>query len=481
MNHRSREAFVNNLSDTCLDLIVSSNVESTPTSGGADEIIRWMDQLQHSIECRVELIPLKRLKKWYFDDGLNLRHESGRFFSIEGINVRTNQGIVSQWHQPIINQPEIGFLGFICKKIDGILHFLVQAKIEPGNVNVVQLSPTLQATKSNYTQTHKGSKPLFLEYFVGHNKYKIIVDQLQSEQGARFLRKRNRNIIIEVSSDTIINLLENYKWLTLGLIKKLLRSGNLINMDTRTVISSLALSANASFTGDICKCYNNKVNNDLLLSMICGVPTVNSMNEIISWFTNLKMHTDLTVDRIDVRKCSGWNVEEYSIFNDNRKYFEVVGADICIVNREVAHWSQPLVRHYESGIVGLIIKKIHGIYHLLIQAKMEPGNFDVLEMAPTVQCITGSYTKPEYDVPYLDYFIGKKKTNIVYDSLQSEEGGRFYHEQNRYVVVEVDEKDEIEMDERYIWMTLYQAKELIKFNNYLNIELRSLLASISPI
>ena len=42
--------------------------------------------------------------------------------------------------QPIINQPEIGFLGFITKEFNGILHFLVQAKVEPGNVNNVQIS-----------------------------------------------------------------------------------------------------------------------------------------------------------------------------------------------------------------------------------------------------------------------------------------------------------------------------------------------------
>ena len=33
-----------------------------------------------------------------------------------------------RWKQPIINQPEIG-LGFITKEFNGILHFLVQAKV----------------------------------------------------------------------------------------------------------------------------------------------------------------------------------------------------------------------------------------------------------------------------------------------------------------------------------------------------------------
>ena len=74
----------------------------------------------------------------------------------------------------------------------------MQAKIEPGNVNNVQLSPTLQATKSNYTRAHQGKSPAYLEYFVNATPYQILLDQLQSEQGARFLRKRNRNIILVI-------------------------------------------------------------------------------------------------------------------------------------------------------------------------------------------------------------------------------------------------------------------------------------------
>jgi oxidase EvaA len=102
-------------------------------------------------------------------------------------------------------------------------------------------------------------------------------------------------------------------------------------------------------------------------------------------------------------------------------------------------------------------------------------------MAPTVQCITGSYTKPEYEIPYLEYFIQKGKGKIMHDSLQSEEGGRFFHEQNRYVVIEVEDEFSNDVKERYIWMTLGQVKDFIKFNNYFNIEARSLIACISPI
>ena len=103
---------------------------------------------------------------WHIDDDGCLRHDTGRFFSVQGIHVETDFGHVSGWDQPIIVQPEIGYLGILAKEFDGVLYFLMQAKIEPGNVNCVQISPTLQATKSNYTRVHNGKKPAYLDYFV---------------------------------------------------------------------------------------------------------------------------------------------------------------------------------------------------------------------------------------------------------------------------------------------------------------------------
>ena len=76
----------------------------------------------------------------------------------------------------------------------------------------IQLSPTIQATKSNFTQKHGGKKPKYLDYFINAADYEIIVDQIQSEQSSRFYKKRNRNIIIKVDEDlSLIHIsLPNY-------------------------------------------------------------------------------------------------------------------------------------------------------------------------------------------------------------------------------------------------------------------------------
>lgn len=61
--------------------------------------------------------------------------------------------------------------------------------------------------------------------------------------GSSFLHKRNRNIIVEVGEDEELEVKEGYIWASLGQIKELLRYPNVVNMDSRTVISCINLAA----------------------------------------------------------------------------------------------------------------------------------------------------------------------------------------------------------------------------------------------
>jgi len=443
--------------------------------------IEWIELKKNNVKHTITPIPFSEMENWVFNTATgNLEHSSGQFFSIEGISVKTNWGGVKEWSQPIINQPEIGFLGIITKEFNGVLHFLMQAKIEPGNINKVQLSPSLQATKSNYTQVHKGNAPLYLEYFLEKREdVTILLDQLQSEQGARFFKKRNRNIIIEVTSD--IKVEEDFCWLTLGQIKQLLTYDNVINMDTRTVISGIPFG-NLETLKAVNISAKTPYEKDVLLSDLNTKNALHNFERIISWITNHKSFAELDVKKIPLNSISDWTKDDLSVYHKEHKYFSVIAVRAEIGNREVNSWTQPLVKSAQEGIIAFIIKKINGVYHFLVQAKLESGNFDIIELAPTVQCLTGNYRKGEneYEVPYLDYILNPKKNNAIihHSSFQSEEGGRFFEEQNKNMIIEVGDDFDVNVDEKYIWMTLNQMKTFIKFNNYLNIQSRSLLSVI---
>lgn len=450
-----------------------------------EEVLQWVKKRNEEVNVNIKRISFDEMDNWSLDKQKGaVVHSSNKFFSIQGLEVHTNYGQLKTWDQPIINQPEIGYLGFVTKIFNGILYFLVQTKIEPGNVNYVQLSPTIQATKSNYTQVHGGKTPNYLEHFVNSTNEEILLDQLQSEQGARFLKKRNRNIIIKVDKD--IEPLKDFKWLTLGQIKLLMKKDNIINMDTRTVISGISFGnyskSNLNFY-NVINADSDNIENKMLTSALVNDESLFSFNEIIYWLTAQKVKYELSINNKSLMDLKDWNISESAITHKDNRFFKVIGVNVEIGNREVTSWHQPLVEPCDEGICAFIIKEIEGIIHFLVQAKLEAGNFDIVEIAPTVQCssVYSENEKAQDSIPFLKDVLNSDKEQVIFDTLQSEEGGRFYREQNRNIIVKMNDNFSLEVPKNFTWLTLNQLKKFILFNNYVNIQARSLVAALSYI
>lgn len=439
------------------------------------DIMSWFWSRQQAHQFVIEQIPFAEMESWGFEsDTGNLVHESGKFFSIEGIHVRTNFGSRAEWRQPVINQPEVGILGIITKKLNGVLHFLMQVKMEPGNINMVQLSPTLQATRSNFTCVHKGRKPPYLDYFLDRKKHRVLIDSLQSEQGGRFLKKRNRNIIIEVDEE--VPVLPDYGWLTLGQIQQLMAMDNIVNMDSRTVIGCIPFGGSRVDERVVLDPFRRMV----LSSALSEEGSLHSMDDLISWFTEQRVRYELDVKSIPLNAVEEWEKTDNEIRHRENDYFSVIACRVEAGSREVVAWTQPLIKTPESGLAALIARPVNGVLHFLIQAKVEPGNFDVAEMAPSVQCTTGNYRRvsPEKRPPFLNEILSANPEQIRFDVHLSEEGGRFYREANRNLVIEVGEDFPVELPNNYVWMTLRQIKGFIKYNNFLNVECRCLVSCL---
>ena len=129
-----------------------------------DELLTWIEARNQNLTVNIVPNRLSESSFWLYDEQTGrIRNRNHSFFEISGMKC-------GEVEQPIILQNEIGYLGILAKEINGVLHFLMQAKIEPGNINKIQISPTIQATKSNFTQKHGGSKPAYLDYFVEADK-----------------------------------------------------------------------------------------------------------------------------------------------------------------------------------------------------------------------------------------------------------------------------------------------------------------------
>ncbi|MQT04410.1 NDP-hexose 2,3-dehydratase family protein [Streptomyces jumonjinensis] len=393
----------------------------------------------------------------------NVEHHSGRFFTVEGLHVTTNHGHTREWWQPILVQRDIAVLGIIAKEFDGVLHFRLQAKMEPGNIGMVQLSPTVQATSSNYTRVHRGRPARYVEYFIEPGRGRVLVDVLQSEQGAWFHLKRSRNIVIEVTDDVPVH--EDFRWLTLGQIRRLLRQPNIINMDARTVLGCLPVAAPADdpdghgvFDGG---------------SEPGGTHT---MTEILSWFTGRKSAYELNARLVPMNSLVGWRQDAGRILPEDGGDFSIVGVRVHARTREVHQWKQPLLAPHGLALAGLVTRRIGGRQHALIRAEVLPGYRDTVELGPTARFMMNDYADTPADrrPEFLDYLLSARE-NVRYDVVQSEEGGRFLHAETRYLIVEADDSFPLQAPPDFSWIAVEQLMALQRHSYYLGIEARTLL------
>lgn len=461
------------------ELFFSALIDNNEFNSTKD-IQNWLQGLNYQQYFDVEEIPFSGLSQWHWDAQTgNLKHNSGKFFSIRGCQVYDGLSGELLWDQPIIDQPEIGVLGILCKLIDGILYLLMQAKAEPGNINTYQISPTVQATRSNYLQVHGGKKTLYLEYFNGQEKVMVLCDQYQSEQGARFLGKRNRNILVLTEDASEIGLSENHRWLTLGQLKSLMEFDNTVNMDTRSVISQIdyylphGAFDPAELVALLLDHRDIVTRSEFWLKAILqpGKRSEHTLGEIRNRLTWNRYFTHVDKRLVALRELSQWQISDKEIAHKEGKYFKVLAVKIQADNREVDSWDQPIIKQRHEGRIGLLGTEINGQLHFLAQLKLEPGLYDLIEFAPTVQYIEENHPI-DAQPPFVNLFESDKS---VYSAKQSEEGGRFYRECSINMIGHI-EKERVADKPGYIWLTLMQLKEMVQFQQLLNVELRSLLA-----
>ena len=431
-----------------------------PTS----DILSWIEERNRTLEVEIRKIPLSQCAGWFYDPKSGtIRNAGGTFFSIAGLRRTDPSGTTEQ---PILLQAEIGYLGILCKPIGGVLHFLMQAKIEPGNVNCIQLSPTIQATKSNFTQQHGGKKPAYLEWFLEAKPENILVDQIQSEQSSRFLKKRNRNIIVMLSEGDEVEVLPSHKWMTLGQIKALMRVPNIVNMDTRTVLSCIpyALLKKPPFCGD-----------SPLLKSVFSDPNRSEIVSVYRFINDLKMFDESRREVADLMSLSSWKMDDNGFSCTEPYPFRVVFCDIAIEGREVRHWCQPLFEAMGKATFALVYSDDGGKREFLVKVTPEIGCFDVAELGPSFQREAVWHGREDAVSQFVQNRI-QTGDGVVFDNLLSEEGGRFYHEENRNLLIAVHKEDLPALPAGYFWCDYATLNALNTVNNVLNIQLRNLLS-----
>ena len=396
------------------------------------KFLNWFNSQRKKHKINIKIKGLNKLKKWRFNNEV-IFHETKKFFKIIAIDVKSNFG-GKNWDQPIIVQNEQGILGIIKNKVNN--KYLLQAKVEPGNKNKLQLSPTVQATKSNYNRVHGGKKIPFLRIFLKNKKNFIS----QSEQGYRYLYKFNNNIIVETNNK--IKIYKNFYWFSKEEILKLIKKRCVLNMDTISVFSS----------------FISKSNNDNPL---------NSNFKIKNWLKNKDRTHKLKVKIKPLSQLKDWQVQKNKIVHKNNKHFSVIGLSIKTNEREIKEWDQPVIQGKRLAFVGYIIKKFNNTNHYLCRYNKKPGlKFSTLSSTINTSDIN-NYKKNnllsifQKNILKNIFFKRNKRIKKVFDNILSDEGGRFYNCDIKYKAIELENNFNFKIPKNYIWISQNQMIDLI--------------------
>jgi oxidase EvaA len=456
---------------------ISRSSDSVAQLHSDDAVDAWVARHLASPRLTSHPIALTDMQKWHIDAASgNISHDSGRFFTITGVKARhrTVTGEL-EWDQPIIDQPEVGILGILAKTFNGVLHFCLQAKEEPGNRNSVQLSPTVQATYSNYTRAHGGKQPPFVQFFLSPPREQVIFAKLQTEDGGRFLYKSNRNMIVRVADDQLPDLPEGFIWLTLRQISGLMRRNDLIHACTRSILAPLFLFSSrlhppADTGRDIIRRHPR------LFSEAADL-----LAETIQWLDDQRAMQHILVQRCGLNSLQEWalNGEGFYAHREDR-YFKIMGLTVAADGREVGSWSQPILSNPQQGVIGLLMTEQAGKRFFLMQAKAEVGNRNTVQLGPTVQFTPGNYTdNTRLQKPFLyDEFTGTGHFPVLAESLQSEEGARFYLESHRHRVLLLPSGTCLKAPEGFRWLAEAEIAFFLNLGETVNSCARSILACL---
>jgi oxidase EvaA len=159
-----------------------------------------------------------------------------------------------------------------------------------------------------------------------------------------------------------------------------------------------------------------------------------------TWLKNEHIQSNLQVKRIPFRDSQEWhwNSAGFLAHHTNR-FFNVVGVRFYSILKG-GYRTQPIIDQSEIGLLSYLVYKDTDGWWILAHAKVEPGNVNGAQLAPTVQATKSNYEMVHggTDTPYLDLVRSAPKP--LCDQLQSEQNSRFVAKRNRNSVVLVNKR-----------------------------------------
>ena len=384
----------------------------------------------------------------------------------------------------MINQPEIGILGFALRRgrADG-LEILCNAKPEPGNVHVIQVAPSFQATRSNFERRHGGARQVLHDWFLEPGRGRVISSSLQTETSEFFFRKRNLNVVRLLAEDDYAAdafLPPSLRWFPLEAVLSQIDVPFLFNTDARSVLVSVDWRQVAA-EGRPFHARRLEFGLQVLLEESAAAmdsPSQLRWREVEEWMAQLKVRARPPATEVSLRCTVDWKVGTDRIAHRVRERYTIHQISVEMPGREREKWDQPILTGSLEGLVALVCCAIGGTMHFHLHVHSACGSFHGFDVN-ALQVDPYQYP-PVRDGQILDRIgdlVNSGRATVLAASQFSDEGGRFFHTVSRYEVILLHPDDLSAIPEDFgVWLTLGQLKALIDIGELVSNEARSALS-----
>ena len=149
------------------------------------------------------------------------------------------------------------------------------------------------------------------------------------------------------------------------------------------------------------------------------------MNKLNTWLKNLVEQSDFQKKWIPLSKSSSWSLQEGKIVHKSGRFFKIIG--VRFRDSQGILTDQPFINQREIGTLGFLIKEKNQNKEILVQAKIEPGNSHIIQLAPTCQATKSNSLRVHGGKePPFSHLFTKEHPKIISSTLQSEQGSRFF-------------------------------------------------------
>lgn len=201
------------------------------------------------------------------------------------------------------------------------------------------------------------------------------------------------------------------------------------------------------------------------------------LRELFAWLKERRAQTAIRSRRVSLSEVMEHRFGARTVTDDRIKDC-VALVKTVLHEREVREWAQPLMFSPVEHLCGLILKKAGGDYYGLMQAVEEPGIIGSCQVGPTVQTDIMPNAGKGVRQNYLPLFDNPRNGTLLFDGVQSEEGGRFFRDKKRYRAILLSANAVTHPEERYRWVPMGCLKRALSRENTVNMYVRTFMAML---